>query len=70
MASTDAPITLDLPEGVLVTGELRPGYDEILTRPALELVAQLHRSLETRRQECLAARADVVRRVFADRFYL
>ncbi|WP_022925644.1 malate synthase A [Serinicoccus marinus] len=63
MASTDAPITLDLPEGVLVTGELRPGYDEILTRPALELVAQLHRSLETRRQECLAARADVVRRV-------
>ncbi|ANS77448.1 Malate synthase [Serinicoccus hydrothermalis] len=63
MARTDAPITLDLPEGVQVTGELRPGYEEILTRTALELVADLHRALEPRRQQCLAARADVVRRV-------
>ncbi|SOC55020.1 malate synthase A [Ornithinimicrobium cerasi] len=56
-------VELDLPEGVEVSGELRPGYEEILTRQALELVATLHRELEPRRQERLAARAEVVRAV-------
>ena len=54
---------LDLPEGVEVTGELKPGYEEILSRRALELIATLHRELEPRRQERLAARAEVVRAV-------
>ncbi|MGO0577455.1 malate synthase A [Ornithinimicrobium panacihumi] len=54
---------LDLPEGVEVTGELKPGYEEILSRQALELIATLHRELEPRRQERLAARAEVVRAV-------
>ncbi|RIK15142.1 MAG: malate synthase A [Acidobacteria bacterium] len=54
---------LDLPEGVEVTGQLRPGYEEILSRPALELVARLHRELEPRRQERLAARREVVQAV-------
>ena len=58
-----AAVTLDLPEGVEVTGELKPGYEEILTRPALELIATLHRELEPRRQERLAARAEVVQAV-------
>ena len=49
--------TLDLPTGVEVTGELKPGYEQILSRPALELVAALHRELEPRRQERLAARS-------------
>jgi malate synthase len=57
-----APV-LDLPEGVEVTGELKPGYEEILTREALELIATLHRELEDRRQERLAARQQVVQAV-------
>ncbi|WP_010147589.1 malate synthase A [Serinicoccus profundi] len=57
--------TLDLPDGVEVDAPLRPGYEEILSRRALELVAALHRELEPRRQERLAARAEVVARVSA-----
>ena len=63
--TTTTTPTLDLPEGVQVTGELRPGYEEILSRPALELIARLHRELEHRRQERLAARQEVVRAVAA-----
>ncbi|GAA5157392.1 malate synthase A [Ornithinimicrobium tianjinense] len=58
-------VTLDLPEGVQVTGELRPGYEEVLSRQALELIAALHRELEPRRQERLRARAEVVDAVAA-----
>ncbi|KUG51520.1 malate synthase A [Serinicoccus chungangensis] len=64
MTTTSTP-ALDLPAGVEVTGALRPGYEQILSRPALELVASLHRELEPRRQERLAARAEVVARVAA-----
>src|SRR5690554_1846112 len=63
MTDTTTTPTLDLPDGVEVTGELRPGYEEILSRTALELVATLHRELEPRRQERLAARKEVVRAV-------
>ncbi|MGD8150018.1 malate synthase A [Ornithinimicrobium sp. Y1694] len=56
-------IRLDLPEGVEVTGELKAGYEEILSRQALELIATLHRALEPRRQERLAARSAVVHAV-------
>ncbi|HSP59925.1 MAG TPA: malate synthase A [Ornithinimicrobium sp.] len=62
MTDATTPV-LDLPEGVEVTGELRPGYEEILSRTALELVAVLHRELEPRRQERLAARRKVVQAV-------
>ena len=63
---TTPPTTaLDLPDGVEVTGDLRPGYEQILSRTALELVASLHRELEPRRQQRLAARAEVVARVAA-----
>ena len=55
--------TLDLPDGVEVTGELKPGYEQILSRRALELVALLHRALEPQRQERLAARGEIVRAV-------
>lgn len=54
---------LDIPPGVAVTGEVRPADAEILTRPALELIATLHRRLEPRRQQRLAARTQVVRAV-------
>ncbi|MFN2318064.1 MAG: malate synthase A, partial [Dermatophilaceae bacterium] len=57
-----APV-LDLPDGVEVTGALKPGYEEVLTLEALDLIATLHRELEGRRQEQLADRQQVVRAV-------
>ncbi|QFG68904.1 malate synthase A [Ornithinimicrobium pratense] len=63
MTNSSQTPTLDLPDGVAVTGDLRPGYEQILSRQALELVAVLHRALEPRRQERLTARAEVVRAV-------
>lgn len=63
MTDTSQTPTLDLPDGVEVSGELKPGYEQILTRQALELVAILHRDLEPRRQQRLTARAEVVRAV-------
>ncbi len=47
---------LDLPQGVEIDAPIRPRFDEILSRDALALVAQLHRAFEPRRQELLAAR--------------
>ena len=58
-------MNLDLPDGVAVTAPLQPGFDAILTRDALALVADLHRQFEPRRQELLAARAERVRRLDA-----
>ena len=42
--------------GVEVRGPLEERYEEILTVPALELLATLHRELEQRRRELLQAR--------------
>ena len=42
--------------GVEITGPLNERFDEILTEDALALVAELHRTFESRRQELLAAR--------------
>ncbi|MDP1732950.1 MAG: malate synthase A [Sulfuritalea sp.] len=47
---------LNLPNGVQINAPLQPGYDSILTRDALELVAKLHRAFEPRRRELLKAR--------------
>lgn len=58
-------ITLKLPQGMAITGELKPGYDAILTPEALELVAQLHRAFEPRRQALLKARAERTQRLDA-----
>ena len=46
-----------LPPGVEILGRLSPQFAEILTAPALALVAKLHRQFEPRRQELLAQRA-------------
>ena len=56
---------LQLPDGVEVTGEVKPGYEEILSPTALELIARLHRELEPRRQAALAARTQVVEAIDA-----
>ncbi|KAF1029698.1 MAG: Malate synthase A [Burkholderia plantarii] len=57
--------TLSLPQGMTITGEIRPGYEAILTPAALELVAALHRTFEPRRRALLEARAERTRRLDA-----
>jgi malate synthase A len=58
-------MTLNLPDGVAVNAPLQPGFETILTREALQLVADLHRQFEPRRQELLAARRERARRLDA-----
>jgi len=57
-------MSLNLPQGVQITGDIKPGYESVLTFEALELVAKLHRAFEARRQELLKAR--VVRQARID----
>ena len=49
-------MSLTLPAGLQINAPILPGFDNILTLPALELVAKLHRAFEPRRQELLKAR--------------
>ena len=51
--------------GVEITGPLNDRFDEILTDDALALVAELHRTFESRRQDLLAARKTLEARVAA-----
>src|SRR5437899_12103755 len=44
--------------GVEIAGPLRDRYDEVLTGPALALLAELHRAFEPRRRELLGRRAE------------
>ncbi|MGB5104828.1 MAG: malate synthase A [Steroidobacteraceae bacterium] len=48
--------TLDLPPGCAVSGALRPGYETVLTRDALEFVVELARKFGPRVEELLARR--------------
>ena len=48
---------LQVPDGVVVTGEISPGATEILTHDALALVAKVHREFNARRVELLKRRA-------------
>ncbi|MBA3438153.1 MAG: malate synthase A [Thermoleophilaceae bacterium] len=45
-------------EGVEVQGEGAPRQDEVLTKPALELIAELHREFDGRRRELLERRVE------------
>jgi malate synthase len=49
---------LDLPSGCAVNAALRPGFEAILTREALEFVADLARRFAPRVEELLARRAE------------
>jgi len=51
-------MTHPLPPGVQINAPILPGFERVLTLPALELVAKLHRRFEPRRQELLAARVE------------
>jgi malate synthase len=50
-------MSLTLPQGMQINAPILPGFEKILTLPALELVAKLHRAFDPRRQELLALRA-------------
>lgn len=58
-------MSLTLPQGMQITGPLEPGFENILSLPALELVAKLHRAFEPRRQELLAMRVERAKRLDA-----
>src|SRR2546423_8638495 len=47
-----------LPDGIEIRGEIASGFDQILTRDALALVAKLQRELGKRRIECLNRRQE------------
>ncbi|TPE63659.1 malate synthase A [Sandaracinobacter neustonicus] len=44
--------------GIEIKGEMKPGYETILTEPALVFIAQLHRMYDPTRQSLLRARED------------
>ena len=46
-----------LPRGVSVSGQITPGFAQVLTAEALGFVAALHRKFNARREELLALRA-------------
>ena len=48
--------TITLPAGMQITGDIKPGYENILTADALSLVVKLTREFEARRQQLLAVR--------------
>jgi malate synthase len=57
--------TIATPAGMEITGAIKPGYEQILTPAALELVAKLTRAFEPRRQQLLAARVERAKRLDA-----
>ncbi|MEW6371558.1 MAG: malate synthase A [Pseudomonadota bacterium] len=58
-------MTIATPNGLEIRAEIKPGYEQILTPEALDLVAKLTRQFEPRRQELLAARVERARRLDA-----
>ena len=50
---------INLPSGVELRGEIKPGYEEILTEEALAFIADLDRTFGARRKELLARREAV-----------
>ena len=58
-------MSIPLPQGMQINAPIQPGFEKVLTLPALELVAKLHRAFEPRRQKLLAVRAERARRLDA-----
>ncbi|MDC8756653.1 malate synthase A [Janthinobacterium fluminis] len=57
--------TIALPAGMQITGQIKPGYERVLTPEALALVAKLSRAFEPRRQQLLAVRVERAKRLDA-----
>ena len=62
---SDEVISALVKEGIEVLGPVRPPYDEILTPDALRFVASLQRAFGARREELLARRVEVQKRIDA-----
>ena len=58
-------LSINLPQGMEITGDIKPGYEAILTSEALNLVVKLTREFETRRQQLLAVRVERAKRLDA-----
>ncbi len=56
---------LTLPAGMEIIGDIKPGYERVLTPDALALVAKLSRAFEGRRHELLAVRVERAKRLDA-----
>ena len=54
-----------LPAGMEIKAEIKPGYEKVLTPGALALVAKLTREFEPRRQQLLATRVERAKRLDA-----
>jgi malate synthase len=57
--------SLRLPAGMQINAPILPGFETVLSLPALELVAKLHRAFDPRRKQLLAARAERAKRLAA-----
>jgi len=58
-------MTFKPPAGIEINAPIRPGFETILSEPALALVAKLHRAFDARRHELLAVRAERAKRLDA-----
>ena len=56
-------VSLALPAGVLIDAPLRPGYEAILSRPALDFIVELQRKFGARVEQLLAKRQEVQARL-------
>ncbi len=56
---------LELPAGVIIDGDIKPGYEKVLTKEAVAFVADLQRKFNGRREELLAARTERQKRLDA-----
>jgi malate synthase len=55
--------TDDLTEHLVLLGELKPGYEKVLTPSAIAFIAELERKFGAERRRLLARRADIQRRL-------
>jgi malate synthase len=56
---------LNLPAGVLIDGEIKPGFEKVLTKEAVAFIADLQRRFNGRREELLALRVERQKRLDA-----
>lgn len=56
---------ISIPQGMQITGEIKPGFEHVLTFDALNFVMKLSRAFEPRRQALLAARVERAARLDA-----
>ncbi|HJV81489.1 malate synthase A [Noviherbaspirillum sp.] len=58
-------MALQLPAGMDIQADIKPGYEKVLSTEALALVAKLARTFEPRRHQLLAARVERAKRLDA-----